>query len=569
MLIELRVRNVAVLEDLTLTLAPGLNVITGETGAGKSIVVDALGLLIGGRASVDLVRAGADRAVVEGVVDVAGQTEVRARLHALGLEAEDDHIVLRREVTSGGRSRAWVNGSPTTATVLRDLSSALVDIHGQHEHQRLLSTSVQMEVLDAFAGATGLAADVRKAHGRFGELIRRRDEVEARRRELDRKADFLRFQLRELDEAELEDPDEESALEAELGRLNHAEELSGSAEELHDRLYGEDRSVADTLATALQRLKRLSELDPELSEQAALLEGAYHQIVEAARNLGGYARDVDLDPARLDVLRERRALLNALKRKYGATLEEVIATRESVAAELDTLDSPELDLAALEARVSEAREHLLARARDLSEARRGAAHGLGVQVSNLLDEVGLAGGSFAVEVEPLDQVSARGLESAEFVVSLNPGFPPAPLTRVASGGELSRVMLALKSVLSNLDPVPTVVFDEIDAGVGGAVATQVGARLEAVAGGRQVLVVTHLPQIACRGGHHLAVEKRVRGGVTTTMVESLEGEARVREIARMLDGAPLSEASLDHARVLLAQVGRGAPGEETPSELAG
>ena len=501
--------------------------------------------------SSDLVRAGADRAVVEGVVDISGKADVSAQLHALGFDAEDDHIVLRREVTRAGRSRAWVNGSPATATVLRELSEGLVDVHGQHEHQRLLSPAVQTAVLDAFSGSTGQAADVRALFSRVAELTRQRDEAETRRRELERQADFLRFQLGELDDASLEDPEEEQSLEAELARLDHAEELSRGADGIHQELYGADRSLADGLAQVLARLRRLTRLDGGLSDHVDLLEGAYHQMVEAARNLGDYAREVDLDPRRLEDLRERRAQLHALKRKYGATLVEVIAMRESLRKELQALDAPELDVDQLAARAEEARVGLLAAAQGLSRARQEGAKGLSTQVSDLLPEVGLPGGTFAVEFDQRDEPSARGLESARFVVSLNPGFPPALLARVASGGELSRVMLALKSVLSDLDRIPVVVFDEIDAGIGGAVATQVGARLEAVAEGRQVLVVTHLPQIACRGAHHLTVEKRQEGGVTRTAIRELEGESRVREIARMLDGEPASSASLEHARALL------------------
>ncbi|NNM34608.1 MAG: DNA repair protein RecN, partial [Gemmatimonadetes bacterium] len=355
----------------------------------------------------------------------------------------------------------------------------------------------------------------------------------------------------ELEDASLEDPDEEQALDAELARLDHAEELSRGADGIHQELYGADRSLTDGLAQLLSRLRKLADLDRGLSGHVELLEGAYHQIVESARNLGDYARSVDLDPRRLEELRERRARLYALKRKYGDDLEEVIATRESLREELQALDAPELDVDQLEAKAEMARTRLLAAAGALSRVRRNGAEGLSSQVTALLPEVGLHAGSFAVEFDERDEPSARGLEGARFVVSLNPGFPPAPLAKVASGGELSRVMLALKSVLSDVDRIPVVVFDEIDAGVGGAVATQVGSRLEAVGEGRQVLVVTHLPQIACRGAHHISVEKRVQGGVTRTAVRELTGEDRAREIARMLDGEPASEASLEHARTLL------------------
>lgn len=553
MLIELRIQNVAVLEDLTVSLAPGLNVLTGETGAGKSIVVDALGILLGGRASSDLVRAGADRAVVEGVLDVEGDPDVAARLATLGLEPDEGHIVLRREVAAGGRSRAWINGSPTTATIVRELSAHLVDIHGQHEHQRLLAPEYQRQVLDAFAGATGLAADVAEAFRRLRGLEEQRGALEERRRELQRRGDFIRFQLDELRGARVEDPDEDDALEAELNRLAHSEELATTTRGLHQALYGADHALSDELAAALSRLRRLETLDPTLSETTTVLQDAYHLVVDAAGRLADYGESMDRDPRRLEQLRDRRALFMGLKRKYGATLADVIRTREELEAELSELETADLDAGTLDRRVAEARDQLLERARELSQRRGEAAGGLGRQVDQVLPSVGLPDGVFTVELERLSEPAARGLESTEFVVALNPGFPPAPLSKVASGGELSRVMLALKSVLADLDRVPTLVFDEIDAGVGGAVATQVGDRLQQVARGRQVLVVTHLPQIACRAERHLFVEKRSRGGATTTNVQALEGEERVREVARMLDGEPASDASLRHARELLGQ----------------
>ena len=396
---------------------------------------------------------------------------------------------------------------------------------------------------------------MRAAYRRASDLEKERRELEERRRELERRGDFIRFQLDELRSASLDDPEEEAALEVELNRLGHGEELANTTRSLHHALYGADRALSDELAAALGRLRRLEALDPTLSESAAPLEEAYHLIVDVARRLEDYAEGVDRDPRRLEALRERRALLQGLKRKYGATLAEVMVVRDELEGELSELDGADLDADALSRRVAEAREDLAARAAVLSKRRVDAAEELSSRVSALFPSVGLGSGAFTARLEALETTGPHGSEAVELVVALNPGFPPAPLARVASGGEMSRVMLALKSVLADLDRVPTLVFDEIDAGVGGAVATQVGNRLQQVSRGRQVLVVTHLPQIACRAGLHLQVEKVIDQGVTRTMVAPLTGEDRVREVARMLDGAPASEASLRHARELLSDLG--------------
>ncbi|MGI9627200.1 MAG: DNA repair protein RecN, partial [Longimicrobiales bacterium] len=474
MILELRIQNFAVVEDLTVPLAPGLNVVTGETGAGKSIVVDALGILLGGRASSDSVRAGADRAVIEGVLDVAHRPDVLAGLDELGFEADEGHLVLRREINAGGRSRAWVNGSPTTATVVKRLTGSLVDIHGQHEHQRLLQPEYQLQSLDAFAEAGDLATEVRAAHGNVAALESELLALQERHRELERTGDFLRFQLEELRGAELEGPDEEANLDVELARLSHAEELGATSHELHQSLYGADYAVSGEIDQALGRLRRLVELDTTLSDAEASLESAYHLVVDVSGRLRDYADSVEGDPARLELVRERRAMLNGLKRKYGASLADVIAARDGLEAELGAMAAADLNAEALTQRLEEARSALSKLAGQLSTRRREVARRMEVEVGGILPALGLEESTFELHFHHRERPGPLGQEDVEFRVSLNPGFPPASLNRVASGGELSRVMLALKCVLAEVDRVPTLTFDEIDAGVGGAVATQVG-----------------------------------------------------------------------------------------------
>ena len=553
MLTHLRVRDYAVLDEATLELGPGLSVLSGETGAGKSLLVGALSLLLGERAAADVVRAGADRAVIEGAFDVPGRPELTDRLDELGIVPEDGVLVLKREVAAEGRNRAWVNGSPATVAVVGELGSLLVDLHGQHEHQALLRPDEQRRILDAFAGAAALAAEVAERFEDRTRLLRELDTAEARRREVEARADFLRFQRDEISGARVEKGEDE-ALEEEARRLEHASELAVETGRLHERLYAGEDAASDRVSMARDAVQRLARVDPSLEEIAALLESAYHQVVEAGRRLGDYAAGVEHDTSRLDRVRHRLDRLFRLKRKYGPELADVLETGRRVSAELDELDAAAFNLERLREQVGAATAELTEAAQELTKARLSAAERLEGAVAVLLPELGMPGGEFRVVLEALAEPTGGGAETVELRVSLNPGFELRPLRRVASGGELSRVMLALKAVLAWVDRVPTLVFDEIDVGIGGAVAGAVAVKLRDVAEAHQVLVVTHLPQLAARAHGHLLVEKGTRCGVASTRVRALQGEERVREIARMLGGDPESERSRDHARELLGVV---------------
>jgi DNA repair protein RecN (Recombination protein N) len=550
MLTHLRIQGYPVIDDLTVALSPGLNALTGETGAGKSIVAGALSLLLGERASSDVVRTGAARAVVEGVFDVTGRADLLGRLDDLGVSADEGLLILRREVQAEGRSRSWINGSPATASMVGVLGSALVDLHGQHEHQSLLQADDQRRILDAFGGLSEQASEVRRLHQSLTATRKELEQREARAREIQAQVDFLTFQLGEIDGAELE-PDEEQRTQGEAKRLEHARELGDEAARLHDALYGGEDALSDRLSDVRGVLDRLVRLDPSLAEQAVVLENAYHQIVEAGRSLGLYAQGVEHDPERLEQLRQRQQLIFRLKRKYGPTLADVIETGRRVRAELSELASAESRIEDLGMRSASEREALTAASARLTSGRKRAARQLGGQVRAVLPELGMPGAVFDVQLSPLAEPGPGGAETVVFLVSVNPGFEPRPLPKVASGGELSRVMLALKSILAREDQVPTLVFDEIDAGVGGVVATGVAAKLREIADHHQVLVITHLPQLASRAHAHLRVDKAQESGATVTRVTALDGEERVREIARMLGGDPDSARSRDHARELL------------------
>jgi DNA repair protein RecN (Recombination protein N) len=555
MLLELRIRDYAVIDRLAVRLAPGLNVLSGETGAGKSIVVGALSLLLGERGSSEVVRAGADRAVVEGVFDVGDRRDILELLEEQGVEAEDGLLILRREVAAGGRGRAWVNGAASTAASLGELGRRLVDLHGQHEHQSLLRAEEQRAIVDAYAECAALARAVRSAHAAWLEAQRRLLELERRRAEIEQRADLLRFQAEEIESVRVWEGEEEQ-LDAEARRLEHAEELTRLSGALHQALYAAEDSVTERLGELRRTLDHLIRIDPQQAEARELLESAFYAVDELGRRMGEYAARVEHDPGRLEEIRRRKDVLFRLRAKYGPTLADVIATGRRAREELEALDRAALDRRALEKEEAEARAELERLAAELSQKRAAAAARLASEVEAILPELGLDGGRFRVVLEPLPEIGADGAESVEFRVALNVGFEPRPLARVASGGELSRVMLALKTILARLDRVPSLVFDEIDTGIGGVTAHHVGEKLRQVAECHQVLVITHLPQIAARADHHLRVEKLDAGGRAATRLTELAGEERVRELARMLGGDPDSAASLEHARELLGLAAR-------------
>ena len=551
MLSELRIRNFALIDRLSVRLGPGLTVLSGETGAGKSIIVGALSLLLGERASANVVRAGEDRASVEGVFEVEGRDHIRRVLDERGIDPDPDGLlVLKREVAVEGRNRAWVNGSPTTASVLGELGRALVDLHGQHEHQTLLKRDEQRAILDAYGGHEALLERVRAAHTAAAALRRDIAALDARRREAAQRADFLRFQAEEIEAAALR-PGEEDELEEEARRLSHSEELQALSGGLADAVAGSERAILHEVGGLRRQVDALVRIDPAQEPVRELYDTAYYALQELGERMERYAATVEHDPRRLDEIRRRQDLVFRLKTKYGQTLEEVIGVGRAARAELDLAEGAEWELGTLQKRLAAADEALGAAAAALSAARADAMARLSDEVSAVLPELGMAAGVFRAEAVPLPQAGASGAEEVEFRVSLNRGFTPRPLSSVASGGEMSRIMLALKTILARLDAVPTLVFDEVDAGIGGRVALQVGEKMRGVAATHQVFAITHLPQIASRAHVHLLVRKGERDGRTTTEVAPLDAGARVTEIARMLGGDPESAVSLEHARELL------------------
>jgi DNA repair protein RecN (Recombination protein N) len=566
MLIELRIRNFAIIESLTLPLAPGFNVLSGETGAGKSIIVGALGLLLGERASADLIRTGEDKAIVEGVFEVHDRPHLAALLDAHGIEIDDGLVVLKREVAAG-RARAWVNGSSVTAGFLAEVGRLIVNLHGQHEAQSLLDPESQRAILDAFGEAETDAAAVREAFSAVADIRREIADLDRRSRDAQRRADYLGHVAKEIEDAKLVDG-EDARLEEEANRLENADELLGLAGEALAALTTDEEGVLARLAAVERLLHQLQRLDPSLNRLQESYDAAYYALDAIARELELYREDVDLDPQRLDEARRRRDLLFALTKKYGPTLADVIQQGRDARRELDLIDSSSLDLQSLRDREAAAVAALERAAALLTRKRTAAATRLARAVDEVLPDLGMPDGHLEVALLARPEIGAEGAEDVEFRVSLNVGHDARPLARVASGGELSRVMLALKTILARLDHVPTLVFDEVDAGIGGKVGLQVGDTMRRVAASHQVFAITHLPQIAARAHHHIRVSKDAAGGVTAAGVEVMEGDARVREVARMLGGDPESALSRAHAAELLDTAAAAAPTPGAPAAPA-
>lgn len=550
MLTELRIRNFAIIDAVTLPLERGLNVLSGETGAGKSIIVGALGLLLGERGSADLVRPGAERASVEGVFELEGRGDLISIIDERGIDAEDGTVVLKREIAASGRGRAWINGTPVTATILADVGRALVNLHGQHEAQTLLDDGSQRQILDAYAGSANTVSEVAASYAELAAIRRSIDEIGRRRAAAEKRADYLRHVASEIEEAKLV-PGEDVALEDEARILENADELRTLAESVATYLSDDEEGALARLAGAHRALGQITRIDANAARLQELYDTGFYALEELARAAEEYAGSVELDPERLSSVRARRDLIFRLSKKYGGSLADVISAAQEARAELDLLDSAEFDVAQLRRQAEDAEQRLRAAAQHLTQLRIRAASAISDAVSGVLPDLGMESGRFTVALVPRNEIGPEGAEDVEFRVALNVGYEPRPLVRVASGGELSRVMLALKTVLANVDNVPTLVFDEVDAGIGGRVGLQVGDTMRRVAEEHQVFAISHLPQIAARAHHHIVVAKGAKGGVTTADITVLTPTARVAEIARMLGGDPESKASRAHARELL------------------
>jgi len=552
----LRVRNLVTIEELALELGPGLTVVTGETGAGKSLLLGAIALLSGQRVGSELVRAGAKEAQVEAILR---GPQLLARARALGVASEDeDELLVARSVSREGRGKVYLNGRLATVSLLAELMADALEITSQNEHQRLLRAEAQAELLDAFASLEPLAGEVAGLHGKWRELALA---IQARRRDreaLARREDQLRFELEQIDRVKPL-PGELDELGVELRRLGHADRLAHAASRALESLDGEG-GVRELLGAARASLRGVLDLDPELGDSDAALERAKLELEEASLLLERYAESIEADPQRLTRVEERLGELRRLQTRYGNAIEDILAHRDRAAAELATLEGGEGKTAELESELALIAESLDAKARALTRARESAKAALERAVTSELGALELKRARFQVELEPLEAKSAEGLtppsgpagrERASFLLAANPGEEAGKLRDTASGGELARLLLALRNALRDADHGRVLLFDEVDAGLGGQTARKVGERLRSLAGVNQVICITHLPQIAALGDLHHTVVKDVRKSRTETRISSLSGEERVDEIARM-SGGQLTDAARAHARELLS-----------------
>jgi DNA repair protein RecN (Recombination protein N) len=583
MLRSLYVRDYAIIEELDVEFGSGLNVITGETGAGKSILIGALKMILGERADTDAVRTGAKKAIVEGIFDEAGIAPIREALEENEIEARED-VIMRREI-SASRSRAFINDTPATLDVVRRVAAELIDLHGQHEHQSLLRTEKHRELLDNFGSLGGLAQTYRDRYREVEELIAERNNLQRRREDLEERRQLYEFQIEEIDAVNPQE-DEEDELEAEERVLENAEQLYESTARLYDTLYESTDAVHDQIVVARNELQDLARIDDDFAESLDEIQSAQIIVSEVAKFLQDYNARVEFDPERLSTIRERLSELERLKRKYGGTLESVLEHRREIGEEYALASDFDGSIEELSDKISEAQARLSDAAERLSEKRREVAARIEDAIEDELASLGMPRSRFEVRFErelredgwialsdggnadedgqarQRYEAFAHGVDRVEFFITTNVGEPPEPLKRIASGGEISRIMLALKTILAKSERLPILVFDEIDTGISGATAGKVGAAMSDLAQYHQIIAITHLPQIAALGDGHFAVTKKVAEGRTKTLMQRLSGEERAEEVATLISGADLTDAALENARELMAAGGDGAGEQE-------
>jgi DNA repair protein RecN (Recombination protein N) len=547
---SLRIRNLALVDELEWSLGPGTTAITGETGSGKSIIVGALKLVLGERADKTLIRTGADSCTVEATFDVKDARTINAELELQGVEpCEDGQLLIKRVFSASGTNRQFINGSATTLAVLKQLGDDLVDLHGPHDHQSLLSSEKQLGLLDAYANAETLRTEYETVWRRLHQLIAERDELASNEAALERELDLLKHQVREIEDAQLRPGEEDEVTQRYSVAANARRllELSGSA---LNKLVEEDDAVIGRMSEIGKTLRDLERVDPAASRFSDSLHRALAELDDLASGLQSYVEDLELEPGELATLEERVSLFETLKRKYGSTIAAVIEFGDHAAERLSKIELRGEQLVSLDKQIAGARSDLAQLGEKIRSKRKTAAPKLATSVTKHLRDLGFKRSEFSVELLPLAEPGPHGLESAEFLFAPNPGEPAKPLKAIASSGEISRVMLAVKSSLAAQDTISLLVFDEIDANVGGEIAHAVGAKMKSLGEGHQVLCITHLPQVAAAAHAQFVVSKEFVNDRTLSRLNAVDGKARVEEIARMLGGK--TESALNHAKTLLA-----------------
>jgi DNA repair protein RecN (Recombination protein N) len=552
MLQELVIKNLAIIDSLTITFKEGLNVLTGETGAGKSIIVDSLGLALGQRASSDMIKHGADEGSVQALFEVKEIKALEELFPAFTFATKvepDNTIILRRILNTQGKNRAYINDTLVNLSTLELIGKSLVDIHSQQEHQSLLNKEIQLDLLDAYGDLKSLKDHYRTVFGEVSNLRTELQRLQEAIRLRTQRLDLLRFQINEIKQAKLL-PDEEELLRQEYMILKNSARLSEAVRSAFEGIYGGDNSSIVQISKSLQKLRELSNIDPGLKPVVDLLSEAKPLLDEASQELLKIKEKYELDPRRLDFVNERLDLIDRLKKKYGNSIEEILQYLKKAEEEAQDLEGSEEKITELEKRLKEKEAHLIELGKELSKKRKAIASKIEEAITKELKEVGFDKALFRASLQELNMPARDGMDHLEFEFSANPGEPPKPLSKVASGGELSRLMLCLKVILAEVDKVPVLIFDEVDAGIGGITAQKVAQRLKKLSRHRQVICITHLPQIASAADHHIKVEKIQKKDRVSVVVKALSEEERQEEIARMLSGK-ITDASLRHAKELI------------------
>jgi len=571
MLKSLYIKNYALIEEISAEFESGLNILTGETGAGKSIIIDAMSLILGERATAEVVRKGSEKAIVEGVLSVAGNKKLRALLSDNDVNLNDE-LILRREVSISGQTRCFVNDSPVPLALLKKIGELLVDLHGQHEHQSLLRSQTHIDLVDDFGGLEGLVKEFRSSYDTLTRLFRELEDLDRREKELSEKRDLYDFQIREIDTV---NPiaGEEEQLEAELKVLENAEKLYEATTQLYQMLYEGDNAVYDRLVQARNQLEDLASIDKSFEEARTECASAAAVIDELTKFVQRYNSKIEFNPERLESIRERLGQLSLLKKKYGGSVSAILEHRAKIGREFAIAENFEREIKNLEERIETEREQCSAAAQRLSSKRRELVDKINRAVVAELTKLGIANARFDVAItnrvqEKSDgakdnprryvklgrdffEATPRGIDVVEFLISTNTGEELKPLSKVASGGEISRIMLALKSILAKSERLPLLVFDEIDVGVSGRIAQAVGKSLKRLSQFHQIIAITHLPQIAGLADVHFVVEKHEDGRRALTNLRKLDIEERVEEVAKLMSGAEITEAGLESARELM------------------
>ncbi len=573
MLRTLYIKHYALIEEISVEFGRGLNILTGETGAGKSILIDALSLLLGDRASTEIIRKGSEKAIVEGTFAVSGISRVNSLLKDNEVDSSDE-LIVRREISIKGQNRCFLNDSPVSLALLKEVGDALVDLHGQHDHQALLHPETHIDFLDDFGGHGSLLAEYRQSYQKLSALFSKKRELREQEHRLKEKKDLYEFQMKEIDAVNPQ-VGEEEALEADLKILENAEKLNDLTSQLHQLLYDGESSVHDNLVQARKQIELLNEIDIAFADAAGEAKSAEIIVEELSKFIHTYNAKIEFNPQKLEQIRERLGQFSLLKKKYGGTLESLLEHRKKIGAEFSLAENFEKELAAIESAISDERNVCSDVAQKLTTKRRDAAKKIEKAIVASLSELGIANAKFSVSVEHTSLVNSakngspttidafvrigkesfeatlKGIDNVEFFLSTNVGEDVKPLVKVASGGEVSRVMLALKSALAQSDKVPLLIFDEIDVGVSGRIGQAVGLSLKKLSALHQIIAITHLPQIAGLADTHFAVEKIEDGKRTTTRLRKLEVDERVREVAKLMSGEKVTEAGLKSAKELM------------------